>query len=231
MSYGYQALKLIIGLIVLTLTLRILGKQNMAQMTPYDVVYIIVFGGILDSTFYDDGIDIKAFIFSTVVWSLSIYIIEFLVRESETLRMFFRGKPDQIMENGKLNMKLFNKNNIDFEELRMILRQKGIFSLKEVKDVFIETDGNFSVIKYMDYQEIVNSALNLKVQESYPNILLIDEGEIEIRSLKSIEKSKQWLVDEMKALGINDISKVLYCEWSEIDGFYYKLKGEIPCQS
>lgn len=74
MSYGFQALKLIIGLLVLTLTLRLLGKHTIAQITPYDLVYIIVFGGILDSTFYDDKIAIMPFVFSTIIWSLSIYI-------------------------------------------------------------------------------------------------------------------------------------------------------------
>ena len=48
MSYGLQALKLIIGILTLTLTLRILGKLSFSQLTPYDVVYLIVFGGSSD---------------------------------------------------------------------------------------------------------------------------------------------------------------------------------------
>ena len=82
MNYGLQASKLIIGLLTLTILLRVLGKHSLSQLTPYDVVYLIVFGGILDSTFYDDEIGILAFIFSVSIWSLSIYSIEFLVRKN-----------------------------------------------------------------------------------------------------------------------------------------------------
>ena len=54
MNYYLQAFKLVVGLLTLTLALRALGKHSLSQMTPYDVVYLIVFGGILDSTFFDD---------------------------------------------------------------------------------------------------------------------------------------------------------------------------------
>ncbi len=227
MNYGLQFFKLIIGLLVLTFTLRILGKNTMAQLTPYDLVYIIVFGGIIDSTFYDDKIGIIPFIFSAFIWSLSIYIIEFLVRKFHVLRMLFRGVPDLIMENGKFNMKLFKKNNLEMEQLRIILRQKGIFSLKEVKDIYLEPDGNFSVNMYVDYQPIVNSTFNIKNDEDPHNILLIDEGKIETTALKYIDRSVEWLSNEMLKLGITDMSEILYCEWSDNEEFYYKSASDI----
>ena len=227
MSYGLQFLKLIIGLLVLTFTLRLLGKSTIAQLTPYDLVYIIVFGGIIDSTFYDDNIGIIPFMFSALVWTLSIYIIESLVRKSRGLRVFFRGAPDRIIENGKLNMKLFKKNNLEMEQLRIILRQKGIFSLKEVKDIYLEPDGTFSVNQYMNYKPTTNRDFNIEKEEEAHNILLIDEGKIETRALSYIDKTAEWLLDEMLKLGIKDVSEISYCEWSEKAGFYYKSKEDL----
>lgn len=225
MGYGLQALKLIVGLLVLTLTLRLLGKHTIAQITPYDLVYIIVFGGILDSSFYDDKINILPFLFSTAVWSISIYIIEILVRKIPVFRIILRGTPDYVIEDGKINIRLFKKNNIDMEELRTILRQNGIFSLREVKDLYIEPDGSFSIIKYTEFQPVTNSSLNIKENENNPNILLIDKGEIENKALEYIGKSEQWLKEEMKNQGVKDLSNILYCEWSKDKGFYYKDKA------
>lgn len=230
MSYGLQAFKLIAGLLILTLTLRLLGKQTIAQITPYDLVYIIVFGGILDSTFYDDEIGMMPLIFSVLVWSITIYGIEFLVRRFRIFRVFFRGTPDHIISDGNLNIQLFNKNNMEMEQLRFILRQEGIFSLKEVKDVYLEPDGSFSIIKYADYQPVVNSTLDIEVQEEHLTLLLIDQGKIEKPALKQIEKSEEWLKGELKNLGVYDISEILYCEWSESNGFYYKVKPDFTRQ-
>ncbi|WP_353106574.1 DUF421 domain-containing protein [Acetoanaerobium noterae] len=226
MDYGLQALKLVLGLLILTLTLRLLGKQNMAQMTPYDLVYIIVFGGILDSIFYDDKIGIFPFIFSALVWSISIYVIETLVKKFHIFRVFFRGTPDHIVETGKINLKLFDKNNLEFEQLRIVLREKGIFSLREVKDIYLEPDGQFSIIKYSNHKLEPTSSINLEKAEVTPNFLLIDEGEIELSVLKYIGKSEEWLKNEMNILGINDITTVVYCEWSDTNGFYYKTYND-----
>ena len=227
MSYGLQALKLIVGLLTLILTLRVLGKLSFSQLTPYDVVYLIVFGGILDSTFFDDEIGIAPFLFSVFIWSVSIYMIEFLARKNAKFRWLFRGSSDPIMENGKLNMTSFKKNNLEMELLRSSIRKHGIFSLKEVKDIYLETDGSFSINKYAAYQPVVNSTLNLKPNEVSPNLLLVDTGKIESEVVESIGKSDEWVVKELKRIGITDLSDVIYCEWSQEEGFYIKTKTDV----
>lgn len=213
MDYGLQALKLVAGLLILTLTFRLLGKKNLAQLSPFDMVHVIVFGGILDSVFYDDEIGLLPFVFSAAVWSISIYTIEMLAKKSNLFRIIFRGTPDHIIENGKLNMRLFEKSKIEMGELRSILRQKGIFSLRQVKELFLEPDGKFSVIRYPE--EEVSSKV-----ESY-NVLLVEEGEILHRALRYVDKTAEWLRNEMSGLGVSDLRTVVYCEWSETDGFYY----------
>ncbi|NLC32206.1 MAG: DUF421 domain-containing protein [Clostridiales bacterium] len=225
MNYGLQALKLVFGLLSLLLALRMLGKRNLSQLTPYDAVYIIVFGGILDATFYNDEVGVFPFLFSIAVWTVSIYIIEILVRRFEFLRITFKGTPDHIVDNGKLNLRLFEKNNLEMEQLRMALRKNGIFSLKEVRDIYLEPDGSFSVNRFSDYQTVTNSGLNIQ-KEDDTTVLLIEEGKIETKALIYIGKSKDWLREELKKLGIDDISTVIYCEWSQLDGFYYKTEKD-----
>lgn len=227
MSYELQAFKLIVGLLVLTLTLRLLGKHTIAQLTPYDLVYIIVLGGVLDSSFYNDEVGIPAFLFSVAIWTISIYMIEFLVIKFHSFRILFRGTPDLIIENGKINKRLFKKNNLEMEELRMILRQNGIFSLKEVKDIYIEPDGSFSINKYVKNQSVTNEAFNIDEEEDVPTVLLIDQGNVEKFGLKYIGKSKEWLDSELKRLGINNLSDIVYCEWSQDKGFYYKTQSDV----
>ena len=225
MRYGLQALKLILGLLTLILALRLLGKKNLSQLTPYDVVYIVVFGGILDATFYNDDIGLLPYVFSLAVWTASIYLINILVNRFELLRTAFKGTPDQIVDNGKLNLQLFKNNKLEMEQLRTAMRKNGVFSLKEVRDIFLESDGTFSVHKYADYQPVTNIGMNIK-QEDDTNVLLIDEGEIETDTLKYIGKSKTWLEEEMEKLGIADLGRVAYCEWSPQDGFFFITKDD-----
>lgn len=107
----------------------------------------------------------------------------------------------------------------------MALRKKGIFSLKEVRDIYLEPDGSFSVNQYSDYQTVVNASLNIKKGDD-PNVLLIEEGKIETNALTYIGKTKEWLTDELQKLGVPDIKAVIYCEWSDGEGFYCKTEND-----
>lgn len=108
------------------------------------------------------------------------------------------------------------------EELRMLLRKQGIFTLEEVRDIYLETDGSISLIKYKDLQGPTKKDLNIKDLEDEPSVLLVDDGVIEYQALKYINKSKEWLLDELSKINIYDLSTILYCEWASDKGFFVK---------
>lgn len=108
------------------------------------------------------------------------------------------------------------------EELRMLLRKQGIFTLEEVRDIYLETDGSISLIKYKDLQGPTKKDLNIKDLEDEPSVLLVDDGVIEYQALKYINKSKEWLLDELSKINIYDLSTILYCEWPSDKGFFVK---------
>ena len=49
-------MKLVFGLIGLLLVVRLLGKKSMSEITPFDLVYTLVLGGILEESTYDDNV-------------------------------------------------------------------------------------------------------------------------------------------------------------------------------
>ena len=53
LDYLLIAAKLVIGFAALLVVIRLLGKKHLAQMTPYDIIYLLVFGGILEESIYD----------------------------------------------------------------------------------------------------------------------------------------------------------------------------------
>lgn len=52
------SLKLVFGLVSLMLVTRVLGKKALADVTPFDLIYTLVLGGILEESIYDDKLNI-----------------------------------------------------------------------------------------------------------------------------------------------------------------------------
>ncbi|WP_336825287.1 DUF421 domain-containing protein [Sporosarcina sp. USHLN248] len=220
MDYIINGMKLVIGLIAFMVVIRLLGKKHLAEMTPYDIIYLIMFGGILEETLYDRKTSVFMFLFSLGIWVSAIYIIEKLVAKSNTLRVVLKGEPDQLIENGKINKKLFDKNQLEMEQLRTMLRQQGIFSLREVKDLYIEPGGEISINQYAKFKAVTAADLKLELEEEDPSVLLIDEGQIQEEVLHAIGKTRQWLMDGLSQEGYKVIEEILYCEWSNSHGFF-----------
>ena len=62
-------------------------------------------------------------------------------------RRFAAAPPLCIVRDGKMLRRNMRKEYITEDELLSQLREQGVDSLEKVKDVYLETDGNFSVIK------------------------------------------------------------------------------------
>ncbi|WP_172369002.1 DUF421 domain-containing protein [Sporosarcina jiandibaonis] len=222
MDYLLIGAKLIIGLIALMTVMRGLGKKHLSQMTPYDIIYLLIFGGILEESLFDEKVSILMLLFGVAVWAIVIYIIEKIVTKSNKLRILLKGEPDKIIANGKLNKKLIDKNQLEMEQLRTMLRMNGIFSLREVRDLYIEPGGDITINQYAKYKGVTNGDMKIKIDEEDPTVLIIDDGQIKEDALDSIGKSKQWLKSELEQLGYVNLKELIYCEWSSTEGFFIK---------
>jgi uncharacterized membrane protein YcaP (DUF421 family) len=226
LDYLLIGAKLLIGFVALMTVLRVLGKKQLSQMTPYDIIYLLVFGGILEESLFDEKVSILMLLFGVALWAIIIYIIEELVTKSNKLRILLKGEPDKIIANGKLNKKLIDKNQLEMEQLRTMLRIHGIFSLKEVRDLYIEPGGEITINQYAKYKPVTNEDMELKIDEEEPTILIVDEGQVKEDALDAIGKSEQWLRSELDQLGYGNLKELLYCEWSSTEGFFIKTYKE-----
>ncbi len=128
------ALKLIVGMLGILAFLRIVGKGQMGQITPLDTVSAFVIGALVGGVAYNPDMTILHLIFAFAVWIIFNLFVRFCMR-SALLRRWIKGTSDYLVKDGILNFKVFKRNSLEMEQFRVILRQKGIYSLFEVKDV------------------------------------------------------------------------------------------------
>ncbi|WP_033541147.1 DUF421 domain-containing protein [Planococcus sp. CAU13] len=222
MTYLDIGLKLFFGLIALLVVTRLLGKKEMSQLTPFDFIYSIVLGGILEESIYDDKVSALHVWFAVAVWGLLLFIIEKLTKRYDKIRIFLKGEPSILIRDGEFNIKALEANHLEMEQLRSMMRQEGVFSLQEVRDLYLEPGGTISLKKYAKSGSVTPSMLNLEPEDEPLNFLFVDEGQINEEILRYTGKSKAWLYEELQKEGYSNVERVLYAEWSEPKGFFIK---------
>lgn len=212
-------IKVICGLLALLLVVRLLGKKELSQITPFDLVYLLVLGGLLEESIYDDLVTVWEVLYAIALWATLIFIIELIVRRFDKLRTVIKGEPSIIIKDGELDVKALKKNKLESEQLRTMLRQQGLFSLQDVKYAVLEPSGQLSILKDELSSPVTANMLSINPKKATITHLLVDEGRIEKKALNHIQKDEKWLQTQLAENGYKDLSKIYYAEWSKVDGF------------
>ena len=82
MMYISITLKLLIGSAIIFFILRLTGKKTTAELTPFDLIFFLVLGGILETPLYDSSISIWEISFGLLVWGGWVLLINYAIKKS-----------------------------------------------------------------------------------------------------------------------------------------------------
>ena len=198
-------LKLVTGMIGILAFLRITGKAQMAQITPLDTVSAFVIGALVGGVLYNPDMSMLHIIFALIVWTGFNMLVRFAMR-SAYMRHLIKGKSDFLVKKGIINFGNFKRNSLEMEQFRMLLRQKGIFSMFDVEDVLFETNGAVTV---------------LPTGKTADSFLIVNNGEFVESGLAGSEKSKEWAMYHIKRNGFSSPSELFCMEWTPNKGIYF----------
>lgn len=210
--YGAIAMKLIVGMIGILAFLRITGKSQMGQLTHLDTVSTFVIGALVGGVLYNPDMTIWHLIFALAVWTAFNMLVRFAMR-SAYLRHLIKGESVFLVKDGVLNFRNFKRNSLEMEQFRLMLRQKGIFSMFDVDDVLFEANGAVTVLS--------------PGQTAY-SVLLVNNGEIVESSLAQFNHTQEWVQKAIKRNGFRSPSELFCMEWTPRKGFYFvTFEGDV----
>lgn len=199
------ALKLVTGMLGILVFLRITGKAQLAQITPLDTVSAFVIGALVGGVLYNPDMTMWHILFALAVWTVFNMLVRFAMRSSR-LRHLIKGESEFLVKDGAIAFKNFKRHSLEMEQFRLLLRQKGIFSMFDVEDVLFEANGAITVLS------------TNKTAESY---LLVNNGEIVKSGLAHSNRSQAWVLRNIKNNGFESPAELFCMEWTPNKGFYF----------
>lgn len=198
MFYAIVAVKLILGLLALVMVINLTGKGNLAPASASDQVQNYVLGGIVGGVIYNDDISIPVFIVILTIWFAAVLSLRWLKKHNNLVKQLVDGKPVTLISRGKIDVKVARKAGLSANDLSFKLRMQGIYSVKDIKQAILEQDGQLIITSF---------------GEENPKYPLITDGSIQESTLEMIDKDEEWLMAELKKLGIEDAGDVFLAEY------------------
>ena len=186
--------------LLLMVGLRLLGKRQIGELEPSELVLTLIISDLAAVPMQDFGIPLVNGVFPILILLCLSMILSFVNLKSVRFRSILCGKPAIIIREGRLVQQNMNKTRLTIDELYEQLRSQGITDLKSVKYAILETNGKISVLPYTRESPVTPKILGAQVQdETLLPILLINDGRVMSDNLRASGRDLRWLEQQLRA--------------------------------
>ncbi len=168
----------IIIYILVLFVFRIMGKRQIGQMQPFELVLTLIIADLATIPMAEIGVPVLHGIIPLLTLVILHFIISMLTKISPFVSKFISGKPVIVINPKGIDYKAMKQLDITVDDLLEGIRGQGFFSIEEVQYAIMETTGKISVMPKSEFAPATNRVLNQKVEENYLPINLVCEGQI-----------------------------------------------------
>jgi len=226
-SFWEMIIRTTVTFSVLLLMARILGKEQLSQLTFFNYITGITIGSVAGEIVARDDTHYLNAITSLIWWSLLTITISLISLKSSKSKELLDDKPTIVIKNGKILEKELKSSRLPVTDLSMLLRLQGIFSVKDVHFAVLETNGKLSIFKKVAQQAATKRDVKAQiVVPKYMPSTIITDGKIVRKNLLGLNLTEEWLIKELKKYGVNSVDQVFYGEIESDGSVYMDLRDD-----
>ncbi|WP_238905625.1 MULTISPECIES: DUF421 domain-containing protein [Clostridium] len=199
--------------ILVVLVIRLMGKRQIGELQPYELVITIVISDLATVPMQDVRLPLILGIIPIItLLILEVFFTELQIR-SKFMRKLIDGDPSVLIRDGKINEKALKSQRIHIEDLLEELRLTGNFDISSIKYAILESNGQLSI---MSKENNENRHLPL---------VLLYNGKVNKDSLKKLHKDVKWLQDKVSSKNLS-MDEVFIIIMDSSGKLQYQAKGE-----
>jgi len=197
----------IISFFTLLILARLLGKEQISQLTFFDYILGITIGSIASEATVDLSSRAWPHFIGLVSWAVLAYLMQYISLKWRYAAKLIEGEPVIVIMNGKILDNVLKKMKFRVSDVLELLRNQGIFDMNEVDYAILEPNGSLSVLKKPEYLPVTRQDLKIKAKPTGISTELVYDGKLIKQNLRQMNKDEKWLMNQLKKHGINDVSE------------------------
>jgi uncharacterized membrane protein YcaP (DUF421 family) len=151
--------------VCLVVGFRFLGKREAGQLSTLDLVVLLVIANAVQNAMVGQNTSLLAGLLAAAVILILDLVLHAAADRWETLRNALDGEPTLLVDHGRILFDNLRKEGISDRELAVALRQNQLLTADEALFVFLETNGQISVIPRRDGDDEGPPDVNSEAQD------------------------------------------------------------------
>lgn len=136
----------IIVYFALIIGLRLAGKRELAQINPFDLVVLLTLSNTVQNAIIGNDNSVTGGLIGAATLLIVNYLTVRFVYKNEKVENLVEGNEDMLIDHGKVNKALLDRDAISVSELTIAAHRQGFETLEEVERAVLEPEGGISFI-------------------------------------------------------------------------------------
>lgn len=222
---AYIILRCFLIYIVIVIAVRIMGKRQIGELQPSELVITILISELGSIPIQDVNQPLLSGILPIFTLAAIELGVSVITLKSAKMRYFIYGKPIILVYRGKIDQREMTKARVSVDDLIEAMRTSGIMKIDDIDYAILETNGNMSIIPKAEKQPVTPSDLKITPEEQdMPDIIIID-GRVMKNNMKASGLTQDWLSRAIYEAGFES-EKEIFLLAREKNGKTYTVRKE-----
>ena len=192
------------------LAMRVMGKRQVGQLQPFEVVVVIMIAELAATPMGGVGIPLLYGILPMIALAVCHGLISWACMKSQRVRRWFCGQPTVLVRDGVICEKQLRKSAVDLNDLMEAIRTGGVLDPAEVGTAVLEPGGQISVFPKAANRPLTPADMGLTVASEGLPLPLVMDGEVQRENLKRGRLTEAWLRETAGKAGFPDVSGIFF---------------------
>jgi uncharacterized membrane protein YcaP (DUF421 family) len=131
----------------LYLLVRIMGKRELGQMTPFELIVLIVIGDLIQQGVTQNDFSLTGAVVAVATIAFLAVAMSWVAYLSPRAERFLEGQPRVVIRDGRLLTDNMRRDRLTRSEIEAEMRLAGIGRMEDVAWAILETQGKISFIQ------------------------------------------------------------------------------------
>ncbi len=205
-------------------SLRLMGKRQVGQLQPAELVIAIVISDVATIPIQDTEVSILNGVIPILTLLIAELTISFISLKNRRLRIFFSGAPSVMIHKGVIDEREMARQRYNLDDLLEELRVQGYPDISKIEFAILETGGQISVEPKSSAAPVTCGDMAMDKRSSVLPYLLIADGHMDETELARAGKTRAWLEKQLKKRHIQSIKDVFIASLNAEEALFIQKK-------
>ncbi len=191
-------IRAVILYIVITFSLRLMGKRQLGELQPSELVVTILISNIAAIPVEDSSVPMIMGIVPILTLVCLDVIMSGIMLKSAKVRKLMIGSPRIIISEGDILQKEMKRLRYTVDDLTEAMREEQIFDINQIHYAIVETTGKINFLLKKDYQPAERQDVQAGGSTDNPPSVIIRDGITDKEQLRLLGLGEQWLTKVLR---------------------------------